>query len=66
MGFSALCMFIQMEHYKLDWHRFNLRQRLAGRSPITAEEFEKKTGMGLLNKFSLTCFNAIHKIQLLQ
>ncbi|KAI5107425.1 ankyrin repeat and zinc finger domain-containing protein 1 isoform X4 [Silurus meridionalis] len=35
----------QMEHYKLDWHRFNLRQRIAGRSPITVEEFEKKTGM---------------------
>ncbi|KAI5616362.1 ankyrin repeat and zinc finger domain-containing protein 1 isoform X4 [Silurus asotus] len=35
----------QMEHYKLDWHRFNLRQRIAGRSPVTVEEFEKKTGM---------------------
>ncbi|KAK3568979.1 hypothetical protein QTP86_021377 [Hemibagrus guttatus] len=42
----------QMEHYKLDWHRFNLRQRLAGRSPITAEEFEKKTGMGDVSSIS--------------
>ncbi|XP_060785144.1 tRNA endonuclease ANKZF1 isoform X2 [Neoarius graeffei] len=42
----------QMEHYKLDWHRFNLRQRLAGRSPITVEEFEKKTGMGDISSIS--------------
>ncbi|XP_006004357.1 tRNA endonuclease ANKZF1 isoform X2 [Latimeria chalumnae] len=34
----------QTEHYKLDWHRFNLRQRLMGGQPVTAEEFEKKTG----------------------
>ncbi|KAM9486608.1 tRNA endonuclease ANKZF1 [Clarias gariepinus] len=42
----------QMEHYKLDWHRFNLRQRLAGRSLITVEEFEKKTGMGDVSSIS--------------
>ncbi|XP_046700988.1 ankyrin repeat and zinc finger domain-containing protein 1 isoform X2 [Silurus meridionalis] len=42
----------QMEHYKLDWHRFNLRQRIAGRSPITVEEFEKKTGMGDMSSIS--------------
>ncbi|KAF5886283.1 ankyrin repeat and zinc finger domain-containing protein 1 isoform X1, partial [Clarias magur] len=42
----------QMEHYKLDWHRFNLRQRLAGRSPVTVEEFEKKTGMGDVSSIS--------------
>lgn len=35
-----------MEHYKLDWHRFNLRQRLEGRSAVTVDEFEKKTGTG--------------------
>ncbi|XP_053482311.1 ankyrin repeat and zinc finger domain-containing protein 1 isoform X2 [Ictalurus furcatus] len=42
----------QMEHYKLDWHRFNLKQRLAGRSPVTVEEFEKKTGMGDVSSIS--------------
>ncbi|XP_076858232.1 tRNA endonuclease ANKZF1 [Brachyhypopomus gauderio] len=42
----------QMEHYKLDWHRFNLKQRLAGRSPFTVEEFEKKTGAGDLSSIS--------------
>lgn len=35
-----------MEHYKLDWHRFNLRQKLAGLLPVTVEEFERKTGAG--------------------
>ncbi|XP_016420594.1 ankyrin repeat and zinc finger domain-containing protein 1 isoform X1 [Sinocyclocheilus rhinocerous] len=42
----------QMEHYKLDWHRFNLRQRLEGRSVVTVEEFEKKTGTGDLSSIS--------------
>ncbi|XP_017335773.1 ankyrin repeat and zinc finger domain-containing protein 1 isoform X3 [Ictalurus punctatus] len=42
----------QVEHYKLDWHRFNLKQRLAGRSPVTVEEFEKKTGMGDVSSIS--------------
>lgn len=36
----------QMEHYKLDWHRFNLRQKMLGMPPVTAEEFERKTGAG--------------------
>ncbi|XP_064183580.1 tRNA endonuclease ANKZF1 [Anguilla rostrata] len=42
----------QTEHYKLDWHRFNLRQRLVGRSPATAEEFERKTGAGDMSSIS--------------
>ncbi|XP_026861457.2 ankyrin repeat and zinc finger domain-containing protein 1 [Electrophorus electricus] len=42
----------QMEHYKLDWHRFNLKQRLAGRPPFTVEEFEKKTGAGDMSSIS--------------
>ncbi|XP_034144833.1 ankyrin repeat and zinc finger domain-containing protein 1 [Esox lucius] len=42
----------QMEHYKLDWHRFNLRQRLAGQTAVTAEEFERKTGTGDMSSIS--------------
>uniref|UniRef100_A0A8C2C165 Ankyrin repeat and zinc finger domain-containing protein 1-like n=1 Tax=Cyprinus carpio TaxID=7962 RepID=A0A8C2C165_CYPCA len=42
----------QMEHYKLDWHRFNLRQRLEGRSVVTVEEFEKRTGTGDISSIS--------------
>lgn len=36
----------QTEHYKLDWHRFNLRLKISGMPPVTAEEFERKTGAG--------------------
>lgn len=42
----------QMEHYKLDWHRFNLKQRLEGISVVTVEEFEKKTGTGDISSIS--------------
>ncbi|XP_061090820.1 tRNA endonuclease ANKZF1 [Conger conger] len=42
----------QTEHYKLDWHRFNLRQRLVGRIPATAEEFERKTGADDMSSIS--------------
>ncbi|XP_043104994.1 LOW QUALITY PROTEIN: ankyrin repeat and zinc finger domain-containing protein 1 [Puntigrus tetrazona] len=42
----------QMEHYKLDWHRFNLRQRLEGRTVVSVEEFEKKTGTGDISSIS--------------
>ncbi|XP_023256986.1 ankyrin repeat and zinc finger domain-containing protein 1 isoform X2 [Seriola lalandi dorsalis] len=41
-----------MEHYKLDWHRFNLRQKIAGLPPVTVEEFEKKTGAGDMSSIS--------------
>lgn len=37
---------LQREHYKLDWHRFNLRQKMTVLPPLTAEEFERKTGAG--------------------
>ncbi|TRY99647.1 hypothetical protein DNTS_000108 [Danionella cerebrum] len=40
------------EHYKLDWHRFNLKQRLKGRSAVTVEEFEKKTCTGDISSIS--------------
>lgn len=42
----------QMEHYKLDWHRFNLRQRRSGQTPATVEEFERKTGVGDMSSIS--------------
>lgn len=36
----------QTEHYRLDWHRFNLKQRLQGRRALTVEEFEEKSRAG--------------------
>lgn len=46
MSVGVLSLTCQMEHYKLDWHRFNLRQKMSGMPPVTAEEFERKTGAG--------------------
>ncbi|XP_062972867.1 tRNA endonuclease ANKZF1 [Elgaria multicarinata webbii] len=42
----------QTEHYRLDWHRFNLKQRLLGRRMLTAEEFEVKTQAGDVSSIS--------------
>ncbi|CAM9145070.1 unnamed protein product [Lampetra planeri] len=32
----------QTEHYKLDWHRFNLRQKMAGMAPATARSLRRR------------------------
>ncbi|XP_060117063.1 tRNA endonuclease ANKZF1 [Heteronotia binoei] len=42
----------QTEHYRLDWHRFNLKQRLLGHRMLTAEEFEAKTQAGDVSSIS--------------
>lgn len=42
----------QTEHYRLDWHRFNLKQRLRGRRALAAEEFEEKTRAGDVSSIS--------------
>uniref|UniRef100_A0A8D0ADV1 Ankyrin repeat and zinc finger peptidyl tRNA hydrolase 1 n=1 Tax=Sander lucioperca TaxID=283035 RepID=A0A8D0ADV1_SANLU len=53
---ACKCLFIareeQIEHYKLDWHRFNLRLKISGMPPVTAEEFERKTGAGDMSSIS--------------
>lgn len=32
----------QREHYKTDWHRYNLKRRVGELPPVTAEEFQKR------------------------
>lgn len=34
----------QREHYKLDWHRCNLKRNLSGREPLTEEQFLERNG----------------------
>ncbi|XP_071811917.1 tRNA endonuclease ANKZF1-like isoform X2 [Apostichopus japonicus] len=34
----------QTDHYKLDWHRFNLKQSIMGKPSVSAEVFETMTG----------------------
>lgn len=33
---------IQREHYKTDWHRYNLKRKVSDLPPVTAEEFQKR------------------------
>lgn len=33
---------VQREHYKTDWHRYNLKRRVAELPAITAEDFQKR------------------------
>jgi pre-60S factor REI1 len=33
---------IQREHYKTDWHRYNLKRKVAELPPVTAEEFQRR------------------------
>ncbi|KAM4836261.1 tRNA endonuclease ANKZF1 [Thomomys bottae] len=42
----------QREHYKLDWHRFNLKQRLKNKSLLSALDFEKQSSTGDLSSIS--------------
>ncbi|XP_064290888.1 tRNA endonuclease ANKZF1 isoform X2 [Passer domesticus] len=42
----------QTEHYRLDWHRFNLKQRLLGRRALPEEVFEEKTRTGDVSSIS--------------
>uniref|UniRef100_A0A0N8ETG3 tRNA endonuclease ANKZF1 n=1 Tax=Heterocephalus glaber TaxID=10181 RepID=A0A0N8ETG3_HETGA len=42
----------QREHYKLDWHRFNLKQRLKDKPLLSALDFEKQSCTGELSSIS--------------
>ena len=35
----------QVMHYKLDWHKYNVKRRVSGRNPISQEDFERISGM---------------------
>ncbi|XP_051704087.2 tRNA endonuclease ANKZF1 isoform X3 [Oryctolagus cuniculus] len=42
----------QREHYKLDWHRFNLKQRFKNKPLLSALDFEKQSSTGDLSSIS--------------
>lgn len=53
----------QRLHYKLDWHRYNLKQKLNGLEPVTEEKFTQLAGMriGLLHvNFSVVIVTYFH------
>lgn len=35
---------VQVAHYRLDWHRYNLKRKLRGLTHITQEVFEVEAG----------------------
>lgn len=43
---ASLIASYQREHYKLDWHRFNLKQRLKNKPLLSALDFEKQSSTG--------------------
>ncbi|CAG9860575.1 unnamed protein product [Phyllotreta striolata] len=42
----------QRDHYKLDWHRYNLKNSLLLKPPVTEEEFNEKSGNDDLSSIS--------------
>ncbi|KAJ8971834.1 hypothetical protein NQ317_001547 [Molorchus minor] len=42
----------QREHYKLDWHRYNLKQSLESKTSITEEQFNEKSEKDDLSSIS--------------
>ena len=48
---------IQRLHYKTDWHRYNLKRKVAELSPVTAEDFEQK----VLNQRAIDAENSSNK-----
>lgn len=50
---------IQREHYKLDWHRYNLKQSLLSKQPIKEEEFNEKSNNGILEIICKIIFSII-------
>lgn len=37
----------QLVHYRLDWHRYNLKRRIKGLASLSQEEFERIAGENL-------------------
>lgn len=33
---------LQRQHYKTDWHRYNLKRKVAELPPVTSEEFQRR------------------------
>ena len=33
---------VQRQHYKSDWHRYNLKRKVAELPPVSVEEFQRK------------------------
>lgn len=57
---------IQRQHYKTDWHRYNLKRKVADLPPVSAEEFQRRVLLQReqednLNKDTSVYCNVCHK-----
>uniref|UniRef100_A0A6J0SKP5 Cytoplasmic 60S subunit biogenesis factor ZNF622 n=1 Tax=Pogona vitticeps TaxID=103695 RepID=A0A6J0SKP5_9SAUR len=57
---------VQRTHYKTDWHRYNLKRKVAGMPPVTAENFQERVlaqraGLEEQNKATATYCTACSK-----
>ena len=41
-GGEGLAAELQKAHYKTDWHRYNLKRRVADLPPVSAENFQQR------------------------
>lgn len=41
-GIEGCAAELQKEHYKTDWHRYNLKRKVADLPPVTAENFQQR------------------------
>lgn len=55
---------IQRQHYKTDWHRYNLKRKVAELPPVTAENFQTKViiRFNLINNLVLHLFKKFFRI----
>ena len=44
----------QVSHYKVDWHRYNLKRRLKGLPPVTQTTFEEEAGLSCEDHMTIT------------
>ena len=36
---------MEVHHFKLDWHRYNIKQKIVGKATVTEEDFEEMSGV---------------------
>jgi len=41
-NFDSRAAALQKAHYKTDWHRYNVKRKVAGLPPVTVETFNEK------------------------
>lgn len=51
---------LQRDHYKTDWHRYNLKRKVAEMAPVTLEVFRQKMSTHEEQMKVCQCFHFYH------